>query len=782
MKYGLHSLVFKQCLIILIGFTIVFGVIFGVSVHNVGSRITTILTERGSQINEKNVSVINGIFSEAEMIGQNVLAQLGAERPDQDKFPETLARLLAAAREKVPEAISLVLATNPDVYGGEYMRLAKYEDGEIKILDGWDYKDKIWYTSVKESGKAQWQDPFVGDFVKEPIAIYTIPYFIENDGKKIFGGVICVDISLAFLQEAVASIKVENGGYPFIVSANHTIVSHPNKEWVYRESLESLAKKYDDNISDVITTIRHNNSGVVIGAPMDGKKVCIYYSSMIVDGWIFGIVWPSDQFFERQKTMARDFGLMILLGYVFMLVLVLLVSIRVAYPLNKMSKVAHVLGKGNFDVKIPVVRGKDEVAQFAKAFNRMRDSLVEYIENLKDETDKNLRMESELNVARNIQLGILPKDEDEENVCDSRLKISALLEPAREVGGDFYDFFPLDKDHVVLQIADVSGKGVPAALFMMAVRTQIKSLALAKHPINEVFDETNKRFCRKNESNMFVTVWMGILDLRSGHIEFCSAGHNPPVVLHSNGSAEFLKSKSGLVLAGMPGYKYKIQTADLAPGDLLFLYTDGVTEANDRNEKLFGDRRLLDCLAEVKDKPVNEVCSFVKAKIDEFADGAPQFDDITMLSMKYFGLKEEKESSMQNFKKEITVDSKIENIEALTTFVESSLSPFEPSVKAQMQINVAIDELFSNVIHYSGSSKMTLVLEVNQDVLTASLTFIDEGVAYDPLQKDDPDTSLSAEQREIGGLGIFLVKKTMDDVEYKRDGNKNVLKIVKKLA
>lgn len=137
---------------------------------------------------------------------------------------------------------------------------------------------------------------------------------------------------------------------------------------------------------------------------------------------------------------------------------------------------------------------------------------------------------------------------------------------------------------------------------------------------------------------------------------------------------------------------------------------------------------------------------------------------------------------MENFKKEITVDSKIENVALLTSFVESSLEPYKPSMKAQMQINVAIDELFSNIVHYSKSENMTLVLEVNEDFLTASLTFIDRGFAYDPLAKDDPDVTLSAEKREVGGLGIFLVKKTMDDVEYHREGDKNILKVVKKMA
>ena len=365
-------------------------------------------------------------------------------------------------------------------------------------------------------------------------------------------------------------------------------------------------------------------------------------------------------------------------------------------------------------------------------------------------------------------------------------------------------------------VGDVSGKGVPASLFMMVSRIMLRIMAKNLKDVQKTFSAANFALARRNRLNMFVTVWMGIIDLRTGRIEFASAGHNPPVVRHSDGSVEFIPSKSGLVMAAMEHTVYEAQTFDLKSGDTLFMYTDGVTEATNNNDELFGDLRLLSSVKKGGDLGTSKICGFVKKEIDTFVQGAPQFDDITMLAVKFVGNDEpvweryektvnvgdgkrgelksfvegiltpmdgEKKMQMRDAwqRYEKIVDVIPENQEVLTTFVEGILAPMDPSMKSQMQINIAIDEIYSNIVKFSGATEVTLIVEIRKATLEARLTFIDNGSPFDPLRQADPDVSLSAEDREIGGLGIFIVKKTMDSVCYRRNGDHNELAITKTL-
>lgn len=637
MKYGIHSLAFKQSVMILLGITIVFGILYFSVRSAIGNQVASLLMKRGTEISEKNLNLIDNIFTDSEIIGENVRNILGRQKPDAEHLPKVLSELLISAREKVPQVVAVVVAVNPEFFGNEYMRLATFENGKVQVINGENYTDKPWFESAKKAGRPIWQEPFVGNFINEPIAVYTIPYYMpDKNGKLVFGGVICIDISLAFLDEKIQSIHVDNGGYSFILSPKGMVVAHPRKDWIYKENLESLAQKHV-TLNGLNDAFKKEGSGLFMGDGVNGEEICVYFNQMKVEGWTFGIVWPAQKFFEDLRKMRMYFIKFSIGGYLIMLLIVLCISFRVARPLNRMSKIAHDLGKGRFDVAIPTIPGRDEIAQFAQAFNKMRESLDEYVKDLKEVTEKNFRMESELSVARNIQLGVLPKDEDEESMRDGRHEIAAYLLPAREVGGDFYDFYSLDENHIVISIADVSGKGVPAALFMMSARTQLKSLALAGNSVDDVFNKANARLAHKNDSEMFVTVWMGIVDLRTGHVDFCCAGHNPPVVRHRNGDVEFVKCRAGLVMAGMETTKYRVQSLDLRPGDILFLYTDGCTEAIDASETLFGDNRLLSSLKKADGIPVSGLCAFVKSELDEFVCDAPQFDDITMLVLKYNG-------------------------------------------------------------------------------------------------------------------------------------------------
>jgi sigma-B regulation protein RsbU (phosphoserine phosphatase) len=246
------------------------------------------------------------------------------------------------------------------------------------------------------------------------------------------------------------------------------------------------------------------------------------------------------------------------------------------------------------------------------------------------------RVISELRMANQIQSGVLPHEfppfpERKE------FELFALMEPAREVGGDFYDFFLIDDDHLCMVIADVSGKGVPAALFMMNSKVLIKSLASGDNSPAEVLEKVNKEICENNQMEMFVTVWLGVLELSTGRVVAANAGHEYPVIGHADGKYELIKDKHGFVIGGMEGMKYKDYELKLEPGDKIFVYTDGVPEAENTKEEMFGTERMLEVLNSEDYVPVEELLRNVRKAVNEFADGAEQFDDLTMLAVEYNG-------------------------------------------------------------------------------------------------------------------------------------------------
>ncbi len=387
---------------------------------------------------------------------------------------------------------------------------------------------------------------------------------------------------------------------------------------------------------------------------------------------------------------------------------------------------------------------------------------------------------SELGIATHIQTSMLPCifPAFPERV---EFDVYASMTPAREVGGDFYDFFMVDEKHLAIVMADVSDKGVPAALFMVIGKTLIKDHTTSGRDLGEVFTTVNNLLCESNSEGLFITAFEGVLDLETGEFNFVNAGHEMPYIYRAGEGFKPEKIKAGFVLAGMENIRYKAGSLKLNVGDKIFQYTDGVTEATNANKELYGMERLGVALNNVATKSPQEILNGIKADIDEFVGEAPQFDDITMLCLEY---KEKMKKQGDNSMKELNIEATVENIEKVTDFVNEQLEFLGCSMKAQTQIDIAIDELFGNIAHYAYSpevGKATVRVEVIKDPLSVVITFIDNGVPYDPLKAADPDVTLSAEEREIGGLGIFMVKKSMDDVSYEYKEGQNILRIKKQI-
>ena len=416
-----------------------------------------------------------------------------------------------------------------------------------------------------------------------------------------------------------------------------------------------------------------------------------------------------------------------------------------------------------------------QVGDLAKNFNDMAASLKEYIKNLAYVTAEKERIGAELNVATQIQADMLPRifpPFPDRNEFD----IYASMNPAKEVGGDFYDFFFIDDDHLAVVIADVSGKGVPAALFMVIAKTLIKNRALLGGTPAEILHDVNEQLCEGNDAELFVTVWLGILEISTGNVKAVNAGHEYPAIKRVGGLYEISRTKHSPAVATMEGMNFREHEFVLNPGDTVFLYTDGVPEATNGKDELLGNDRMIEALNKTVNTSAEDILASMKTYVENFTGDAPQFDDVTMICLKYFG--------GESFVKELNVTADKKNLDKVIAFVDEQLEVHDCAPKIQMQVDIAVEELFVNIANYAYSPESggaTVRVEIKEHPLSVEITFIDNGVPYDPLAKPDPDVTLSAEERDIGGLGIYMVKKSMDNISYEYKEGRNILKIEKLL-
>jgi sigma-B regulation protein RsbU (phosphoserine phosphatase) len=386
------------------------------------------------------------------------------------------------------------------------------------------------------------------------------------------------------------------------------------------------------------------------------------------------------------------------------------------------------------------------------------------------------RMQSELNVGRKIQLDMVPSDfpafPDRDDV-----DIYAMLRPAREIGGDLYDFFARSPDEICICVGDVSGKGVPAALFMAVTKTLLKSKAMDDPSPASIITRVNDEISKDNPNFMFVTIFFGILNLSKGELIYTNAGHNPSFICRDNDLVR-LDNLHGPVVGAMEGFAYSEDTVPLHNADIVVAYTDGITEAINDAEELFDEYRLRECIVQTYDTLENLVNATVAA-VDDYAGENEQFDDITMLAAIYHG---DDESSSHN-QLTLTIRNDLTEIPRVIEQFGIFANDFNLPDAFVNAINLVFDELLANTISYGYQDDEEHLIEILLDYSSDRmvLTLGDDGSPFNPLSLATPDTTSPLDQRQIGGLGVHLVRRLMDSVEYQRQQNKNVLTLVKKV-
>ena len=547
--------------------------------------------------------------------------------------------------------------------------------------------------------------------------------------------------------EVTKNRHIGNNGFVAICDENLNIVI--DRSDYSGKNLNTIGVSIDTDVT---------SENTVFEAEIYGKPYFLAYT--FAEGYyIIGAIPKSEAMFMRNVSIYVSIFMEILIFAALFTLIYFLIKKVIIDNLRKINGTLAEITDGNLNVTVDV-RTNEEFASLSDDINQTVSTLKRYI------AEAAARIDKELEFAKEIQYSALPSVfPPYPNRKD--FEIYAHMITAKEVGGDFYDFYMLGDSTLAFMIADVSGKGIPAAMFMMQAKTIIKDLAESGLELSEIFMTANKKLCENNDAGMFVTAWMGILDLKTGRLKFVNAGHNPPLVRQADGEFAYLKARSGMVLAGMDGIKYRQNELQLTPGDQIFLYTDGVTEATDKNNQLYGEERLLETVNRNIVMDTRKLCEAVKSDVDQFVGEAPQFDDITMLSVEIQYIRGENS---------ITVIADDKSMIPVSEFAKSLTEKLAVVPKVANKVSIAVDEIYSNIINYSGAELATISYEIKDGRLY--ITFTDDGIPYNPLEAEEPDITLSAEERKIGGLGIFMVKKMTESMEYTYEDEKNILKLI----
>ncbi len=559
--------------------------------------------------------------------------------------------------------------------GTESGILYKYSSDNSEVK--YDPRMRPWYIDAVNAAKSEnrspvWQSIYLSKNNNIP-CITCSKAFTDKRGNVL--GVIAVDVYIDNINKYIIGTNMGNTGYAFIVDSDGKILVHPdytpNENGTYPENFEFeplKSKTASESYKNLIKDMSSGTSGIQ-NVNINGEDFYISYSPLDTTKWSLGATSKVDKILKSSqetsefigntteetnksirsqliKTLSSFFIIFIACSFI-VYILGIKFSREILKPIKKLQNQAHVIGNGDFSHFIDV-NSRDELGDLSESFNKMAKNLKIYMENLETTTREKEKIHSELMIAKKIQHSMIPsifpafpnrKDFD----------IYAVMDPAKEVGGDFYDFFFTDKEHLALVISDVSGKGVSAALFMVISKILIKNALQAGLPPELALEVVNNQLCENNEADMFVTAFIGLINIKTGKFSYSNAGHNPPLIYKkSENQYDFIDTPKGFVLGGVSGQKYIGKEMYVNPDDVIFLYTDGVTESMNTNGKLFGEEKLKNILNRdnVKKLNIKEIIEFLKSEVSKFSVGTEQADDITMLAFKDFTIPEKDETNV----------------------------------------------------------------------------------------------------------------------------------------
>lgn len=627
----------RMTLLILVGAGGILGAIIGYSYVSARRLLEQELSQKAEYLAESVSYRIEGVQRAVEKVGQATAFMLEPGGLSEDEHYE----LLEAAVSRNTEVFGSAIAFAAHRAAPYVWRSGRPEDGlrRSNLADG-EYRYEVWdwFTLPRDLNRPIWTEPYFDEGGGDILMVtYSVP-FRERAKPDKFAGVVTCDVSLDWMRHLLRGLSVGRGGYAFLVSANGTFVSHPVKDFIMSETVFSIAE--DRNLPALRELGRRMVRGETGFAPFaslaNEKPGWIAFAPVRTTGWCVGLFFPREELLGVVLELSREVLGLGLAGFALLLAVALGIARSITRPLRLLEGATRTLATGKLDTALPAIAGDDEVAHLAASFDTMRRDLKRYVEDLRVTTAAKERIESEIHIAHTIQMSLVPRTFPpfpERHDMD----IYAMLEPAREIGGDFYDFFLLNEDELCVVIGDVSGKGIPAALFMAVTRTFLRSIWHEEKAPGVTLTRLNNELARDNDSCMFVTLFCARIHLSTGRCTYANGGHNLPYIMKASGFVEAVPNVRGVVVGGMEDMPFDEGQFTFQKGDTLFLYTDGVTEAMDPEGALSGDAWALAQLQSFGGADCEGIIRRMRERLNGHTRGAEQSDDITMLAFRWFG-------------------------------------------------------------------------------------------------------------------------------------------------
>lgn len=669
---------------------------------------------------------IQEVMSKAEVAVRGQLWHVEKHLDDPDYMGELVTNMVKDDNDNI---IGAGLGFKPDFYpsrGRLYEPYARQVGDTCTLMqiasEMHDYTQSSFYQTAMRGDTMKWTLPYLdAEGARGMVTTYALPVK-DRRGDPV--GMLAVDVSTDWISEVVNMHHVNSSSFSLVVSEDGELIAGPADSLASLSLVQKIVDMMNDSTVEKELKANGRVTGFVFYDEERGEPGHVYYAiKKYAPRWQMVIVCYDKEVFGKLDDMRRDILWMTLAGLAVLGVIIQL---------------------------------------FVRSHRRLQATQMEQE-----------RIGSELRIAKDIQTQMLPR---EKSVARSDVNVFGSLVPAREVGGDLYDYF-IRNEKLFFCIGDVSGKGAPSAMLMAVTHALFRSASAHESNPARMMQAINETSCQGNESNMFVTLFIGVLDLPTGHLRYCNAGHDVPIMT-VQGEWVMIDANANLPLGVFDDVKYGVQEIQMAPESTLFLYTDGLTEAKNSERKQFGLQRVQTVLSTCATSQPKEILEKVTEALHGFVQDAEPSDDLTMLAIHY--APKQFESMLTDT---LLMKNKVQEVKRFSSFMKSVTERMDIGKSLGRQLRLAVEEAVVNVIDYAypSGTEGDITVKVMFDGHTLRVQIIDAGVSFDPTAKEAADTTLSVEDRQIGGLGILLVRELMDSVNYERTDGTNVLTLIKNL-